>query len=965
MTSRHSGGSAAADPARGATSEPGDAASADPGAVPPLDQLFPFPLDGFQLEAIDALNQGHSVVVSAPTGSGKTLVGEYAIHRALAHGQKVFYTTPLKALSNQKLRDFREQFGAERVGLMTGDLTVNREASVVVMTTEIFRNMLYAEADRGDDPLADVEAVVLDECHYMNDSQRGTVWEESIIHCPPSVQLVALSATVANAGQLTDWIERVHGPSRLVLSDFRPVPLAFSFCSAKGLHPLLNDEGNGLHPNCKVWRAPKGNKRKGPKTPKPPQPEAPPLGFVVAQMAEREMLPAIYFIFSRRGCDKAVRDLGKVCLLTPQEQARIGARLEAFVAATPEAVRDGGHDDALLRGIAAHHAGVLPAWKELIEELFQQGLVKVVFATETLAAGINMPARSTVISALSKRTERGHRPLMGSEFLQMAGRAGRRGLDTQGYVVTVQSRFEGVREAGQLALAPADPLVSQFTPSYGMVLNLLQRHDLAKAQELVERSFGRYLATLDLVEDEARIADLRQQLSLLSGEVEEVAWDDFEDYEKQRGRLREERRLLRILQQQAEETLAHELTLALRFASEGTLLSLKAPVLRSRVTPAVIVEKVEGPGQFPLLLCLTDENVWVLVPCGAVVALHAELSCLQVKEVEAPELHRSGELRHGDQASGGLALAVAHMARRHDMATPQYDLAGEVQAQAHLVHELELALELHPAHGAGDRKKLKKQRFRIEELEAEIEERQRILHFRANRHWETFLALIEILRFFGCLAGEDGLEPTEIGRTVAALRGDNELWLGLALMSGHLDELDPADLASVLEAISTEVNRPDLWSGFPPPPAAEEALHDLRGLRRELLRQQEQAQVVMPLWFEPELMGLVHAWAKGVSWNDLIANTSLDEGDVVRIMRRTVDLLAQIPYCEAISEQLRNNARAALKAINRFPVCEPIDLLAGGAGLNPATARASLPLEPADVADVSDVAPDTAVTPAA
>jgi superfamily II RNA helicase len=915
------------------------ASAAASGVVPPLEQLFPFPLDGFQLEAIDALNQGHSVVVSAPTGSGKTLVGEYAIHRALAHGRKVFYTTPLKALSNQKLRDFREQFGAERVGLMTGDLTVNREASVVVMTTEIFRNMLYAEADLGDDPLEDVEAVVLDECHYMNDSQRGTVWEESIIHCPPVVQLVALSATVANAGQLTDWIERVHGPTQLVMSDFRPVPLAFSFCSAKGLHPLLNDEGTGLHPNCKVWRAPKGNKRKGPKTPKPPQPEAPPLGFVVAQMAEREMLPAIYFIFSRRGCDKAVRDLGKVCLVTPEEQARIAARLEAFIAATPEAVRDGGHDDALLRGIAAHHAGVLPAWKELIEELFQQGLVKVVFATETLAAGINMPARSTVISALSKRTERGHRPLMGSEFLQMAGRAGRRGLDTQGYVVTVQSRFEGVREAGQLATAPSDPLVSQFTPSYGMVLNLLQRYDLGKAKELVERSFGRYLATLDLADDEARIAELRAQLSHLSDEAVEVAWDDFEDYEKQRGRLREERRLLRILQQQAEETLAHELTLALRFASEGALVSLKAPVLRGRVTPAVIVEKVERPGQFPLLLCLTDDNVWVLVPCTAVVSLHAELSCLQVKELQAPELHRAGELRHGDQASGGLALAVAHMARRHDMTTPQYDLAGEVQAQAHLVRELELALELHPAHHAGDRKKLRKQRFRIEELESEIEERQRILHFRANRHWETVLALIEILRHFGCLAGDEGLDPTEIGRTVGALRGDNELWLGLALMSGHLDELDPADLAAVLEVISTEVNRPDLWSGFPPPPAAEEALHDLRGIRRELQRLQERASVVMPLWFEPELMGLVHAWAKGVSWNDLIANTSLDEGDVVRIMRRTVDLLAQIPYCEAISEQLRSNARAALKAINRFPVCEPIDLLAGGAGPNPATAR--------------------------
>ena len=913
----------------------------DPGAEGParLDpaSIFPFPLDDFQLEAIDALNQGHSVVVSAPTGSGKTLVGEYAIHRALAHGQKVFYTTPLKALSNQKLRDFRDQFGDQNVGLMTGDLSVNREASIVVMTTEIFRNMLYAEADEQDDPLADVEAVVLDECHYMNDSQRGTVWEESIIHCPPPVQLVALSATVANAAQLTDWIEKVHGPTQLITSDHRPVPLQFSFCSAKGLHPLLNDQGTGLHPNCKVWRAPKGQKRKG-RSQKPPQPEPPPISFVVAQMAERDMLPAIFFIFSRRGCDKAVRDLGVQCLVSPEEQARIRERFAAYSQANPEAVRDGLHADALLRGIAAHHAGVLPAWKELIEELFQQGLVKVVFATETLAAGINMPARSTVISSLSKRTERGHRPLMGSEFLQMAGRAGRRGLDSRGYVVTVQSRFEGVREAGHLATSPADPLVSQFTPSYGMVLNLLQRHDLDKARELVERSFGRYLASLDLVEEEDILAQLRLQLGQLEGVAGDVPWEDFENYEKLRGRLREERRLLRILQQQAEETLANELTLALQFASTGTLVSLKSPQLRGRVTPAVIVEKVSGPGQFPLLLCLTDENLWLLVPCQAVVSLHAELSCLQVDSVTVPDLQRGGELRHGDQQSGGLALAVAHMAGRHDMTTPQYDLAGEVLTQAKLVQALEQEQEQHPAHRWGDRKQLKKHRRRMEELEEEIEERQRLLHHRANRHWETFLSLLEILQQFGCL---EDLEPTEIGRTVAALRGDNELWLGLALMSGHLDELEPPDLAAVFEAISTEVNRPDLWSGFPPPPAAEEALQDLSGLRRELLRAQERRSVVVPAWWEPELMGLVEAWARGCDWTDLIANTSLDEGDVVRIMRRTVDLLAQVPYCEAISEQLRSKARQALRAINRFPVAEADDLLRQAGELNPATERAA------------------------
>ena len=897
--------------------------------------IFPFPLDEFQLEAIDALDQGHSVVVSAPTGSGKTLVGEYAIHRALSHGQKVFYTTPLKALSNQKLRDFRDQFGDDNVGLMTGDLSVNREASIVVMTTEIFRNMLYAEADDSDDPLADVEAVVLDECHYMNDSQRGTVWEESIIHCPPSVQLVALSATVANSGQLTDWIERVHGPTTLVSSDYRPVPLQFSFCSAKGLHPLLNDAGTGLHPNCKVWRAPKGQKRKG-RSPRPPQPEAPPISFVVAQMAERDMLPAIYFIFSRRGCDKAVRDLGIQCLVNKDEQARISARLKRYSAENPEAVRDGIHADALTRGIAAHHAGVLPAWKELIEELFQQGLVKVVFATETLAAGINMPARSTVIASLSKRTERGHRPLMGSEFLQMAGRAGRRGLDSRGYVVTVQSRFEGVREAGQLATSPADPLVSQFSPSYGMVLNLLQRHDLAKARELVERSFGRYLAGLDLVDEQDLLDQLRLQLGQLEGVSGDIPWEDFEEYEKLRGRLREERRLLRILQQQAEESLANELTLALQFASTGTLVSLKSPQLKGRVTPAVIVDKIDGPGQFPLLLCLTDDNVWVLLPCQSVVSIHAELSCLQVDGLAVPELHRSGELRHGDQASGGLALAVAHMARRHDMVTPQYDLAGEVLTQARLVRDLEEQQEQHPAHRWGDRKQLKKHRRRMEELEQEIQERQQQLHQRSNRHWETFMALLEILQEFGCL---DGLNPTEIGRTVAAIRGDNELWLGLALMSGHLDDLSPPDLAAVFEAISTEVNRPDLWSGFPPPPAAEEAMQDLVGLRRELLRAQDRHNVVVPAWWEPELMGLVEAWAKGIDWTDLIANTSLDEGDVVRIMRRTVDLLAQVPYCEAISDQLRSHARQALRAINRFPVAEADDLLKQVVEPNPATER--------------------------
>ncbi|MFN5857294.1 MAG: DEAD/DEAH box helicase, partial [Pseudanabaenaceae cyanobacterium] len=441
-------------------------------------QLFPFPLDDFQLAAIETLNEGKSVVVCAPTGSGKTLVAEYAIHAALANHKRVFYTTPLKALSNQKLRDFREQFGADQVGLLTGDISINRDAPILVMTTEIFRNMLYGTPiGEVGTSMVDVAVVVLDECHYMNDRQRGTVWEESIIYCPAEVQLLALSATVANGEELTDWIATVHGDTNLIYSDFRPVPLRFFFCNSKGMFPLLEPSGKKINNKLK----PKTNQ---PRNREERQKNCAPLLTVISHLQEREMLPAIYFIFSRRGCDQAASELGRVSLVTPAEAASLKTQIDAFVAANPELMVSK-QLEGLYRGIAAHHAGILPAWKGLIEELFQQGLIKVVFATETLAAGVNMPARTTVISSLSKRTDQGHRLLKASEFLQMSGRAGRRGKDVVGYVVTLESPYEGAKEAAHLATSQPDPLVSQFAPSYGMVMNLLQTHSLEEARQLV------------------------------------------------------------------------------------------------------------------------------------------------------------------------------------------------------------------------------------------------------------------------------------------------------------------------------------------------------------------------------------------------------------------------------------------------------------------------------------------------
>ncbi len=448
---------------------------------------FPFELDDFQKDACNFIDDGKSVVVCAPTGAGKTVIAQHAIHRALEQGKRIFYTTPLKALSNQKYYDFGEKYGQDKVGLLTGDTSINRNAQIVVMTTEVFRNMLYgtnfgAVADN----MKDVRYVVLDEVHYMNDEQRGTVWEESIIYCPTNVQIIALSATVANADELTDWINTVHSKTELVDTDFRPVPLKFYYFDSSQptkLLPLLTPSGQlnkKIRPEKRLFGKKLQNKRSFVKD-------------IVRNLKENDMLPAIYFTFSRKKCDEQMEKCASLELVTKGEQAQIKQFVDEYIAENPH-LYNNKHLDYLYQGVASHHAGLLPAWKNLVEKLFQKGLIKVVFATETLAAGINMPARSTVISSTSKRTDSGHRMLTASEFLQMSGRAGRRGMDEVGYVVIVGTQFQSPEEVAELVLSDANPLESRFSPSYSMVLNLLQRFSLDEAKELILKSFGYFSA---------------------------------------------------------------------------------------------------------------------------------------------------------------------------------------------------------------------------------------------------------------------------------------------------------------------------------------------------------------------------------------------------------------------------------------------------------------------------------------
>ena len=960
-----------------------------------IQKLFPFKLDEFQNKAIAALAAGKSVVICAPTGSGKTLIGEYAIYRALNHGKRVFYTTPLKALSNQKFRDFQEQFGEDKekkIGLLTGDTIINPDADVVVMTTEIFRNMLY-ETPIGQlgTSLEDVEAVVLDECHYISNRYRGTVWEESIIYCPPQIQLVALSATIGNPQELTDWITKVRNSSfdgerryecELINSNFRPVPLRYYFCDRRGIHRLLNHEETAINPKLKASSPRKGQKAKRLKVK-----DCPKIYQVVQQLQAKDMLPAIYIIFSRRGCDKAVDTIDALYLVTPEEGQQIESILlyffltnnvdlqtgvlKHFADSNPELtdlLRDyiAANDNAeiniakylnanpnqkyllwqflcessqiaridqiepLMRGIASHHAGLLPAWKELVERLFEMGLVKIVFATATLAAGINMPARTTVMSALSKRTDGGHSMLSPSEFLQISGRAGRRGKDKVGHVVTIQTPFEGAKEAAFLATSSAEPLRSWFTPSYGMVLNLLQKYSLPEVKELLERSFAEYLSQKRLAPEQTAIAEITTELAKLDVGLAAVSPGQLASYQKLKERAKEEQRLLGILQQQAEATRKSNIKPLISQIEPGRIVGLKGKHIRVNAPlAAVLVAKIPGSGKAHNLLCLAADNYWYIAANADITEINeGSFSPQEIAEIAVPSLDnlKLGKWQQGDEAT---AVTIKQIANYLIPPTP----APEVTEQQQRLDTVHKKIDEHPVQKIDNPNRLLKKHNKRLQLREKLHKTQiKYQKQKSNQsyYWEEFLNLISVLQEFEAL---EEYNPTFLGQAAATIRGDNELWLALIFVSGELEHLEPHHLATTVCALITETPRADVWCDFPPPKEVLEVLgvkksdrekndnsFSIKEIRTRLFQVQRRHGVGLPVWREYQLVGLCEQWALGMDWNDLCESVSLAEGDIVRMLRRTVDVLSQIPQIPNISSTLSNNARDAGAMMKRFPI---------------------------------------------
>jgi ATP-dependent RNA helicase HelY len=852
---------------------------------------YDFTFDGFQRQACRALSAGHGVLVAAPTGSGKTVVGEFAVHLAVAEGRKCFYTTPIKALSNQKYSDLARSYGPAAVGLLTGDNSINGEAPVVVMTTEVLRNMLYA----GSPTLAGLGYVVLDEVHYLADAFRGAVWEEVIIHLPESVRVVALSATVSNAEEFGDWLTQVRGGTTVIVDEHRPVPLWQHVLAAGRLYDLFAGAGQ-VNPDLLrlARREAAAPARRGRGGPRPARFRPPYRPDVIKRLDAAGLLPAITFIFSRAGCDAAVRQCldARLRLTTPEEAAEITEVAERGSATVPEAdLPVLGYADwlaGLQRGIAAHHAGLLPAFKEVVEELFEAGLVKAVFATETLALGINMPARTVVIERLDKWNGDTHAPLTPGEYTQLTGRAGRRGIDVEGHAVVLwQPDLDPAMVAG-LAGTRTYPLISSFRPSYNMAVNLVGQAGLDRAAALLESSFAQFQADRAVV-GIARQA--RQSREALAGLAVSCDRGDFAEY----ARLRKE--LSELEGAEARNRAAARRAEALRSLAvlrRGDI--IRVPAGR-RAGVAVVLDPADGS---PLVL--TDGR-----QVKRLSAADFPVPAVVLDRVRIPPTFsaRSPQHRRDLAATVRNRLAAQPAGGRREITAPAP--GGQVE-----ITQLRQRLRRHPCHGCPDRESHARQADRYARLEREIRRLDEAVASRSHVIARTFQQVCAVLGQLGYL---DGDKVTADGRRLADLYTELDLLAAECLRRGLWHGLGPADLAACVSALTYEARKAD----DAPPPRLPGG--PVRGVLASMVAAWGELAAVekehrLAFLREPDLgfAWAAHAWARGKPLESVLA-PDLTPGDFVRAVKQLIDLLGQVAV--AADPELAATARQAAGALRR------------------------------------------------
>lgn len=897
---------------------------------------YPFGLDDFQRRACVELEEGRNVLVAAPTGSGKTIVGEFAVHLALSQGRKCFYTTPIKALSNQKYNDLVERWGADRVGLLTGDNAVNSEAPVVVMTTEVLRNMLYA----GSRTLVDLGYVVMDEVHYLADRNRGAVWEEVIIHLPESVAVASLSATVSNAEEFGEWLETVRGDTTTILEEKRPVPLFQHVLVGRRLHDLFSrdDEaasagfvtsGAKVNPHLlriarDDWassrvrdrRSPKGSRGggrggsggRGRDVGNGRRVWVPSRAEVVDRLQRENLLPAITFIFSRAGCDAAVQQCldADVELTTLEEREAVRDLVEERCAdLTREdrrALRFDVFLEGLLRGVAAHHAGMLPTFKECVEELFERGLCKAVFATETLALGINMPARTVVLEKLTKWNGETHADVTPGEYTQLTGRAGRRGLDVEGHAVVLWQQGMNPTDVAGLASTRTYPLRSSFSPTYNMAVNLVHRFGRDRARQLLESSFAQFQADKAVV---GLATQLRKADDALQGYREAATCErgDFLAYAALRRRINE-----------IEKAGARTRRDDRRDVVLGSLARLR--------TGDVI--KVPA-GKFAGWAVVIDPGTTREEPRPYVVTLDRQARRLGLMDFPTPvaaasriRVPRSFEGRDPHQRRELAATLRNHV---RDLRAPvPVEAAPESSSSPRdpgvdaEVSRLRAQLRAHPCHACPDREDHARWADRFAKLDREASTLRRRIESRTSTVARQFDRVSEVLTALGYLDGD-----TVTSRGAALMRVYSELDLVVAesLRLGVWKDLAPDELAAVLSSLVFEARRSDDGRGPRiPGGAVGDAITVVRRLWRDLALLEQQHKLDQLREPDAGFAWVALGWARGEDLDDLLHETGLPAGDFVRVVKQLLDLVDQVASATD-DPALRRTARAAGDLLNR------------------------------------------------
>ena len=916
--------------------------------------VYGFEFDDFQRESCAHIEAGSGVLVAAPTGAGKTIAGEFAVFMAVQTGRKAFYTTPIKALSNQKYNDLVLRYGIDKVGLLTGDTSINSEAPIVVMTTEVLRNMIYANSPT----LIGLGYVVMDEVHYLADRFRGSVWEEVIISLAESVVLVALSATVSNAEEFGEWLAEVRGRIEIVVSERRPVPLFQHVLVGRRLHDLFDDvaptavldgskvrgdvnpallrvakeESRGVRDDA---RRPRGRSGRGKRAHghgsgsyggaahsdhrersryRPPS-----RADVIETLDRADLLPAIVFIFSRVGCDAAVGQvLGSGIRLTnASERAEISAIAEKHVAGLSAADREALDYDsfleALLRGIASHHAGMLPAFKECVEECFVNNLIKVVFATETLALGINMPARSVVLEKLVKFNGEIHADITPGEYTQLTGRAGRRGIDIEGHAVVLWQPGMDPRAVAGLASKRTYPLKSSFAPTYNMAVNLVGAVGRERARSLLEQSFAQFQSDKSVVGLARGMARNTDQAARFWKQAE-CDRGDFEAYARLRAAISETE--TEAAKSRKADKRAEALDVLLKLDA-GDIIHV--PTGKSQGWAVVIDPGIRSANTEPHPLVMGEDR---------------QTRRLTLTDFPTPA-RVVGKMRipkkfHVKDAHARRSLFAAFTSRLADIdRNPERWRPGAVDEElAARIAELRHELQHHPCHRCPDREahaRAAEKALRLERENRQIETR---MQKRTNTIALEFDKICQVLESMGYLAARAGapdhdLRVTDAGRMLSRIYAELDLVTAECIRRGVFDGLTAPQLAAVLSTLIYEARRSEFGAKPPRMPDAmtEQALKDVRAIHREVSLVERDFRIERSPDPDVGFARAAHAWTAGRPLAEILPESGLTAGDFVRWVRQVLDFADQIGKAAADTElslTCREIRRGMLRGVVAF-----------------------------------------------